>query len=242
MKSIFALAIILFAFSNCTKTNNQKNLITVKSSPEVKVVGAIKNVMKKGDLSDRILLDTIRTKKGLYGLGPFTGLKGEILVIDGNFHVSRMVSDSTMVVEELNKVKAPFFVYSNINRWKEMILDTPINSIKELESWLDKKASGNKNPFAFRLIGKVSRAKVHVQNLPEGTKVRSPKDAHSGQVNFEIKNQSAEILGFFSRNHQRIFTHHDSFLHMHLKTDDGTLMGHLDELEFAKMTLYLPNH
>jgi acetolactate decarboxylase len=52
----------------------------------------------------------------------------------------------------------------------------------------------------------------------------------------------AEVLGFFSTRHQTIFTHHDSFLHMHLITTDKKWMGHLDELTInpQKISLLIP--
>jgi acetolactate decarboxylase len=51
-----------------------------------------------------------------------------------------------------------------------------------------------------------------------------------------------EVVGFFSTEHKGIFTHHDSFLHMHLISSDEKEMGHLDELEIESMKLYLPKN
>ncbi len=90
--------------------------------------------------------------------------------------------------------------------------------------------------------GTISNALIHIQNLPKGAKVSSPEEAHQGQVNYELKDEEVEIIGFFSTKHQGIFTHHDSFLHMHLITKDKSKMGHLDELEISEMTLYLPKN
>lgn len=64
----------------------------------------------------------------------------------------------------------------------------------------------------------------------------------NGQVNYPLNNEQAEIIGFFSTEHKTIFTHHDTFLHIHLMTTDKQKMGHLDEVWFKKgrMKLYLP--
>jgi acetolactate decarboxylase len=72
--------------------------------------------------------------------------------------------------------------------------------------------------------------------------VSSPDEAHKGQINYELKNEQAYIVGFFSTVHKAIFTHHDTFLHLHLMTTDKQKMGHLDEVLFKKgtMKLYLP--
>ena len=69
-------------------------------------------------------------------------------------------------------------------------------------------------------------------------------EAHNGQKNYDLQNEQADIIGFFSTKHQAIFTHHDTFLHMHLITVDRKKMGHLDEALFKKGTisLFLPEH
>ncbi len=94
----------------------------------------------------------------------------------------------------------------------------------------------------FKLAGIVEQASIHIVNLPKGSEVRSPDEAHKGQKNYELKNEQSEIIGFFSTEHQAIFTHHDTFLHLHLITTDRTKMGHLDKVLFKKgtMKLYLP--
>jgi hypothetical protein len=60
------------------------------------------------------------------------------------------------------------------------------------------------------------------------------------EKHYNYQNEDAEIIGFFSTEHKGVFTHHDSFLHMHLITKDESKMGHLDELKIGKMKLYLP--
>lgn len=94
----------------------------------------------------------------------------------------------------------------------------------------------------FKLSGIVDLATIHIVNLPKGSKVSSPDEAHKGQKNYKVKNEQSEIIGFFSTEHKAIFTHHDTFLHMHLITADRQKMGHLDEVVFKKgtMKLYLP--
>lgn len=237
------LVIGLFSFGivscNSTDTENNKSISTETYS-DVKISGAMKNVMHKGELGNTIDIDTISDKNGLYGLGPLSFLTGEILINDGKCYASKVTSDSTMSVEKGFNISAPFFVYANVTEWKENELPPSIKSIKDLEKYIDDETTNFKRPFAFKLSGQVSNATIHIQNLPEGTKVSSPEEAHQGQVSYQLANEEAEIIGFFSKEHQGIFTHHDSFLHMHLITKDESNMGHLDELEIGNMKLYLP--
>ncbi len=85
-------------------------------------------------------------------------------------------------------------------------------------------------------------ATIHIVNLPKGATISSPDDAHQGEIKYKIENEQAEIIGFFSTEHQSIFTHHDSFLHAHLITADKRKMGHLDDAIFRKgsIKLFLP--
>lgn len=215
---------------------------TVRSNgySDVHIVGAMRNVMWKGQLGGSINLDTIEDKNGLYGLGPQSYLTGELMINKGVSYLSKVNPDSSMTVEKNFDVAAPFFVYANVTEWDEVMLPANVKTIPELEKFISKRTSGYKRPFTFKLIGKVSTAKIHAQNLRPGTKVSSPQEAHQGQVNYEVKNTEAEVVGFFSTEHQGVFTHHDSFLHMHLITADERMMGHLDEVEIEEMTLYLP--
>ncbi|WP_438422817.1 acetolactate decarboxylase [Aquimarina macrocephali] len=235
------IVIMLFASGMLLSCNlATKETTSDDTYSDMIIVGAMKNVMRKGELSSSIDLDTISDKKGLYGLGPESYLTGELLINNGKSYVSKVASDSTMVVEKRFNVSAPFFVYANINEWKEIELPSNITTTQDLEKFINERTTDNKRPFAFKLIGNVYKAIIHVQNLPEGTKVSSPDEAHQGQTNYELKNEETEIVGFFSTKHKGIFTHHDSYLHMHLITKDESKMGHLDELEIENMKLYLP--
>jgi len=220
--------------------SDTKNTATTETYSDVNVVGAMKNVMWKGELEGNIQLDTISNTKGLYGLGPESFLTGELLINDGKAYLSKVTSDSTMSVEKTFAVTAPFFVYANVTDWKEITLPETIKTIQDLEKFIDTKTTEFKRPFAYKLKGKVNKATIHIQNLPEGTKVSSPEEAHQGQTNYELENEAVTIIGFFSTAHKGIFTHHDSFLHMHLITKDERQMGHLDAVEINEMLLYLP--
>lgn len=209
---------------------------------DVHLTGEMRNVMWKGQLYGTIALDTISPKAGLYGLGPVEYLAGELLVMDGKCYQSTVVSDTTMQVQENMDTKAPFFAYAHINAWTAQPLPESIQTISELEAYLVKRSQSLPRPFLFRLSGTVNDAVIHIVNLPKGTKVSSPEEAHQGKTSYPLKQEQVAILGFFSTEHKAIFTHHDTFLHLHLITKDLQKMGHLDEVHFkpGSMVLYLP--
>ncbi|MFP4845545.1 acetolactate decarboxylase [Winogradskyella sp. PE311] len=232
------LSIMFLGLFSCN-SNKDRNP-PADSYPNIKIVSAMRNVMWKGELGGKIRFDTISNKKGLYGIGPLSYLAGEVLINNGVSYVSKVTTDSTMTVETNFNVSAPFFVYTNVTEWDKIELPSDIKTIRDIEKLVDEKTVGLKRPFAFKLRGKVSRAIIHIQNLPVGTKVSSPAEAHQGQTNYEINNEDVEIIGFFSTEHKGVFTHHDSNIHLHLITNDKRKMGHLDEVEIEKMKIYFP--
>ena len=213
-----------------------------QDSNDVKVAGAMRNTMWNGKLNPVIELDTIMPRNGLYGLGPLSYLKGELMILDGTVYVSRVVSEDKMSVSAEAGTGAPFFVYAHANAWTDISIPRDITDLTLLNKFMAEQARVFSGPFVFRIVGEVNSAIIHVQNLPEGSNVSSPEEAHQGQVDYEIKNERVEILGFYSEKHQGVFTHHDAFTHMHLITKDKSRMGHLDQLELKKGTavLYLP--
>lgn len=232
------LGILTIGIFSCNSDKKKAN--SNETYSDINIVGAMKNVMWKGELNESVNLDTISNKKGLYGLGPESYLTGEILINDGNSYVSKVTSDSTMTVEKTFDISAPFLVYANVTEWNEIELASNIKSIKDIENLVDQKTIDFKRPFAFKLTGRISKAIIHIQNLPKGTEVSSPKEAHVGQTNYDLKNEEVIIIGFFSTEHKGVFTHHDSNIHLHLITKDEDKMGHLDEVEIENMKLYLP--
>ncbi|WP_300353362.1 acetolactate decarboxylase [Fluviicola sp.] len=207
----------------------------------VTIVGEMKNVMWKGELDGKINLDTIANKTNLYGFGPLEYLAGEILIIDGKSYKSTVVSNAVMKVEQTDELKAPFFAYANVEKWTEQTLPDSVRTIQQLEQYLEAATKSSSEPFIFKLSGTVEQASIHIVNLPKDTKVSSPDEAHKGQKNYELKDEQSEIIGFFSTKHKAIFTHHDTYLHMHLITTDQQKMGHLDSMLLKKgAKLYLP--
>lgn len=199
----------------------------------------MKNVMRKGQLYGTIDLDTIAGKQHLYGLGPVEYLTGELLILDGKAYKATVVSDSSMLVEETSRSKAPFFGYATIKNWSEQDLPDTVRTIQQLEQFLKKNLQGSGHPFFFQLKGRIENAQIHVVNLPKGSTVSSPEEAHKGQVNYSLNREEVIILGFFSTEHQAIFTHHDTCMHLHLITADKQKMGHLDRFLLQKGTVKL---
>ena len=72
-------------------------------------------------------------------------------------------------------------------------------------------------PVAFA----VTRIIQHGRDLSEKAKSR-----------FSIEKEAIEIIGFYSVNHRSILTPWDSSFHMHLRTIDNRISGHLESVQW----------
>jgi hypothetical protein len=114
-----AFGLLTIGLISCNSTPNEKNTEETATYSDIKIVGAMKNVMWKGELGSSIDLDTISDKNGLYGLGPVSYLTGELLVNNGKSYVSKVTSDSTMTVEK-HLVLQHLSLFMECTEWNEL--------------------------------------------------------------------------------------------------------------------------
>lgn len=230
---IVATLFLLPCYASANKRTNR--------SSHVNVVGKMKNVMWKGQLQGVINLDTIQNKNHLYGFGPQEYLNAELLIMNGKSYKSTVVNEKVMKVEETYESKAPFFAYANIKEWDLYALPDSVTNISTLENYLNQVSQKHIRPFLIKMEGHINTASIHIVNLPKGTPVQSPDDAHKGMQHYDLYNEQVSLIGFFSTEHKTIFTHHDTYLHIHLITNDLLKMGHLDAVSFdpKKIKLYI---
>jgi acetolactate decarboxylase len=208
-----------------TSCNNYNNTSTIK------VTGQMRNVMWKGELVGKISTDSINNPTS-YGLGPIEYLKGEVLVLEGQTFISEVVDSTNHKVTQVSSIHAPFFVYSKDSRLKEILIAPKSLFLKSTEQLIDSLFFDYNEPLLVRVDGVFQDLTIHSVNLPQGRSVSSPDQAHEGLTKYQYKNISGSIIGFFSRKHKAVFTHHDSYLHAHFISDDRSIMGHVDSLFF----------
>ncbi len=210
----------------------------------VKYAGALKNFMRKGDISAKFALEQLKGKKGLYALGAYENLKGEIQIFDG-VPIGTYVNNGKLAFDTTYDKKASLLVYMQVEKWVKFELPESVRSHKQLEKYIAETAQNNgldiSKPVPFRLSGTSRTMKWHVIDWdPNDTKHTHKKHMTSGP-NGTLHDVEAEIIGVYSSKHKAIFTHHSTSIHMHFKTDDNKLAGHIDQLMPGdSMILYLP--
>lgn len=205
------------------------------ASAQVIATGALKRTMWDGQRSGLIAMDSL-SALGTYGMGPLEHMRGEITLVDGRSHVARVAGDSLAVSVD-SEAKAPFFVHARVSHWEEVVLPTEVQNAEQLDAFLAKR-SGDE-PFFFRLNGRFEEMDVHAWDLPADSTFTGPVEGARYKRHFSFKEAEGEVVGVFSRHHRTVFTHHDSFIHLHFLSSDGRVMGHVDGLKLAPKEVVL---
>jgi acetolactate decarboxylase len=209
----------------------------------LKVYGALKRIMHEGDVSEKVSLADVVGRPGLYGLGPATDLKGELIVLGGKAYLGKVAGDAVSVIDA-GEESAAMLVTAEVMTWREVALDEDIASLAALDNYLADHARRlgvpADQPFPFMLRARPTSAQWHVIDWPEGDKEHTHAKHQTAGKRGDLKGEPATFLGFFSDRHQGVFTHRNSRIHVHLMTDDGTLVAHVDGLSLAGATLLLP--
>src|SRR5215813_8995325 len=179
----------------------------------VRWIGAQRDVLG-GDVSGKVSLRALARLPHVYALGPRAGVSGEITVFDGKPCVARVVEGCVSVAGDYGH-DACFLVYDQVATWHQTTPSGPIDGEEALQDAL--------------LRAPAARVTFHVLDKRDGAP-HTPELHERAKVRFKIDDGPVEILGFYSTRHRGIFTPKDSDLHMHVRTPDGRLSGHVERL------------
>jgi acetolactate decarboxylase len=233
MVIVFRLLIsLIFSCLFLPKTNGQGGV-------KVNSAGAMMKI-RQGDLSAAVMLDTL-PQGHLFAIGPVENLQGEILVWDGRPFKAAMMPDrkQPFVEKAPDNLKAIFLVYANVPAWDTVVIREPVPDMATLEKLVGQYAhqhgTDTSKAFPFLMFGRIAKGLGHIQMLDSATTKITPTVGDDAKVFLQVENQRSQFVGFYSHHHQRIFTHHDSFIHIHYRLYTKYHAGHLDEVAFDKM-------
>ncbi len=239
---IFLLTVISIA---ACSTENKETKDKKANKFKVEYYGALKNMMHKGDVSAKADLTDFKNAEHFYALGALENLKGEIQIFDSKLF-NTMVIDNTLTFDNSFNKKATLLVYASVNKWKSIDIPNNVVTYGQLEIYIEQTAKDNQikidEPFPFLLEGTPKSFDWHVINWKDGDTDHSHEKHISSGLNGSIENRQVEMLGFYSDSHHAIFTHHTTNMHIHVKTVDNKIAGHVDGLTLGKgMILKLPD-
>ena len=208
----------------------------------VKWMGAQRNVLQ-GDIGGHIALASISDLRNLYAVGPAEHLQGEVSIFDSVPSISRII-DGTLKIETNFNLNACFLVYAQVRAWHRVTIPTAIVDEATLESHIVKVASelgvNVSQPFPFLINATPERATFHVLDKRDGL-TNNPELHEKAKVRFVLQREPVEVIGFYSNRHRGIFTPGDANVHMHVRSADGRMSGHLEKIQLERgATLAVP--
>jgi len=229
---------------SCSYSTTENKTSESESSFEVKWSGALKNMMHKGDLSSKASLSDLKNIEHVYALGALENLKGEILIYDGK-PFNSLVNDTVIKFDNTFEKKACLLVYASVTEWTPITIPDDVYTYEQFEIFVAKTAKENgidtEAPFPFLVEGTPESFDWHVINWKDGDTEHSHEKHINSGLNGSIESTPVEMLGFYSNAHHAIFTHHTTNMHIHVKTTDNSLAGHVDGLTLGTgMILKIP--
>jgi acetolactate decarboxylase len=201
---------------------------------EPKNVGSMAT-MGKENFAPHIKLDTIAHKKHLFGIGPYGRMEGEITVWDGTPYYSSVNNLGEGIVTKSWEIEAPFFVYTNVSKWKKYKIDFNCKNLDDLQKAIENLAKAKdydlRTPFVVKIKGKLDKLTTHIV-MPRSADIAGYQ-ADKKQADYDFEQTEGEVLVFYSQKHQGIYTHKDSFIHAHFLSNDKKTMGHIDKISFS---------
>src|SRR5580765_4398890 len=196
-----------------------------------------------GKGTDPISLQRFAGLESLYAVGPLENARSEVSIYDSAALISKFHDGLVNVSIDLSR-RAAFLVYAIVENWRRTTIRRGIAGEQQLGDQLLRFAVETgidvDQPFPFLLQCHMAQATFHILcNQSDGE--YNPHLHEKAKVRLSIADKAVEIVGFYSRQHRGMFTPRDSDFHMHVRTLDNQLSGHLESFSSNQgMILYLP--
>jgi acetolactate decarboxylase len=205
-------------------------------------LGSQRQTIMTGDRAAHLDLRTLQGRAHLYGIGPIQGLSGEVTIVDSRPSLARVGADHVVHVTESYEAGVPFFVWAEVSAWQTQEVPDAARSYAEVERFVGEAGAkaGLTQAFPFVMTGRPELIDFHIVNATPATP--PGMEAHQKiQIPFEQHGKDVKFVGFWSSQHQGVFTPMGTNMHAHFQTLDNQVSGHVQGLRLAQgMTLGLP--
>jgi acetolactate decarboxylase len=205
-------------------------------------LGSQRQTIMTGDRGAHFDLRTLKGRPHLYGIGPIEGLTGEVTIVDSRPSLARVGADQAVNVTESYEAGVPFFVWAEVPAWQAQEIPDVVRTYAELEKIVGEAGAraGLTQAFPFVMTGRPELIDFHIVNATPATP--PGMEAHQKiQIPFEVHRRDVTLVGFWSSQHQGVFTPMGTNIHAHFQTPDNKVSGHVQGLELTRgMMLSLP--
>jgi len=197
------------------------------------VHGELRGLMHGGSGAGVVALADAE-RPGVIAVGAIAEMRGEVTILDGKVHTSRVDGAEVVSADDAGTVEAALLVVATVPAWRDLRIDKDI-AVADLDASIEAalRGAGIDTTRAIPLVieGEFPTLRWHVVDGPH------MHGAPSG-VQRETPGQ-ATVVGFYSTAHEGVFTHMGQHTHLHALLPGAT--GHVDELAIAAgATLRVP--
>ena len=200
----------------------------------VRWAGAQRDVLG-GDLRGHVALEPLAALTHLYALGPLEGVRGEVSIFGSVPSIARIEGDVVATASTWS-ARACFLVWALVPAWFERVSDAIPAGLDGIEREVIALARGAgldpARPLPFRVRATAVEATLHVLDKRDGLP-HNPERHEQAKVRRTLERAPVELVGFYSQQHRGIFTPGESNVHVHLRTEDGRMSGHLETIRLA---------
>ncbi len=247
MKILHSITICIL-MASCTTVH-------VNSDGLVEFAGRQTDIVGQNDIAGLVPISAMSGSNGMYGLGAYEGLDGEITIFQGRPYITQ-VRGGNIVMRHDTDGSAIFAAWTKNDTWRDEPIPPDVNSFVDLQRFIRARAGAAgidtaMTAFPFLIRGAPAELEWHINRDRTNGQVVTQELFQASKDNYVMRNEAVTIVGFYSEQHHGTFigtyapamadSGEQSAMHMHLVSDDGLSAGHIDNLHLAGgMVLRLP--
>lgn len=213
------------------------------------------SIVGTGKADGTLPITAMSGASGAYGVGAYEGLDGEITIFGNKPYVTKVRGDG-FIMDNSGAGKAIFGAWTKHADWRDEPVPADVKTYLDLQRFVKARADAAgidtaKTPFPFLMTGAPAEIKWHINVDRTGGKPVDAELFKKSKVNYVMKGEDVNIVGFYSEKHHGAFigtyspaiTEKDvkNAIHIHMVSKDSKAAGHIDHITLAGgMTLRLP--
>lgn len=206
--------------------------------------------MYKDNAAAKIHLSALQGQEHIYGIGPLSGLRGELMLFDSVPFESRINKGRLQLKSDYDE-SAAFLVWSCVPRWRKVSVPSSVTSLELLEMWLSSLSGQMGAPlptrYPFIIKGRFDRIAWHVMNLKDDGKALTPEKHQAAKFHGQSRHIKAELLGFYAPADAGYLVPARRAVHIHFHGigADADTMAHVEDFDpegDSELSIYFPKH